>query len=272
MEDGGDAVRISALREQAIEYIEALAPRTPTPRAVAKCATLPFTAFDCVCRSWGTPNSAWRPVGGRWSLAFATGPDATIDRDLRRILEQASSRFPGLGAALGSGSGFKAFEEVYPALGYLERCGDLDSFDGPLAGFRVLVDGRRLSDTALECSLRSVTLLARSDVPGSYIRRFPIPVPKRPNLEFLSAAGRERSSGFTVRYLDDELRIHRAFDGAEEGAYFVLQREVGDEYGRRRTRAELRAAGGRVTQRVYGGWSGRGEWAAPDGFVGGRTF
>ncbi|CAK9083797.1 unnamed protein product [Durusdinium trenchii] len=97
---------------------------------------------------------------------------------------------------------------------------------GKLRGFRVFVEGKALSDDEIELIFRKVRLLRRS----RFLPEITIPLPG-PGL--LRAIGRlfarskggkvnesNRGAGFKLLYVDDDLRMHKTFDGL----YFVQRR------------------------------------------------
>jgi len=102
------------------------------------------------------------------------------------------------------------------------------NFDGSgkLRGFRVVVAGVALSVSEMQLIFKRVVLLRRSRFPWLF-GRLVIPLPNPGLLRWLSrklsrgkANTSRRGAGFTILYLDDDLRMHRTFDGL----YYVQQR------------------------------------------------
>lgn len=158
------------------------------------------------------PFSDWRsadaPKGvgldGTWELQFTTGADATF-----RKTEKS-------GAAT-------TYQEIDAVKGLFINCVDFDSPDAKLKGFRVYVAGRKLSDTEVQLKFRAVKLLRRSRLLKSVV----IPLPPSwllRGIAKIASRGKaklsDRGAGFEMLYLDEDLRMHKTFDGQ----YFVQSR------------------------------------------------
>lgn len=188
---------LATLRSQTVEAIQRLAALNPTQR----------------------PNLGWRGYGGEqpvacrlngtWKLLFTDAADATFRRGKRG--EAAT------------------FQEIDATAGWFVNCVDFSSPDSKLRGFRVFVEGEALSDTEMQLSFRKVRLLRRSRIPWLF-GEITIPLP---NPKLLRNIGRffarstggkvnpsDRGAGFTLLFLDEDLRAHQTFDGL----YFVQQR------------------------------------------------
>lgn len=186
--DVSDAsTELSSLRNVTVDLIDQLAQSNPTP-----------APFD------GWRDGGGSKLSGRWNLLFTTGADATF----------RPSKDKGTATT---------FQEIDGDKGYFVNCVDFDAPDAKLRGFRVVVKGKRLSDTEVQLYFRRVKLLRRS----RWLKTIIIPLPPS---WFLRAIARrasrgkaeisDRGAGFTLLYLDDDLRMHRTFDGQ----YFVQQR------------------------------------------------
>jgi len=186
VEIGADQ-RLDGLKSEVIENMMALTAQNPTPR----------------------PLEAWRKgepcaLDGRWDLLFTTGADATF----RKTSEQGEAT---------------TFTVVDGSKGTITNCVDFSSESAKLQGFRVVVAGYPLSDDELQLKFRRVKLLRRSRI----FKKLTVPLPPSWLLRSLSrwaSRGKgqlsERGAGFKLLYLDDDLRMHRTFDGQ----YFVQQR------------------------------------------------
>jgi len=93
-------------------------------------------------------------------------------------------------------------------------------------GFRVIVAGEALNGQEVELIFKRVELLRRSRLP-QFFGKIVIPLPNPKLLRWLGrklsrgkADQSDRGAGFTMLYLDSNLRVHRTFDGL----YFVQQR------------------------------------------------
>ena len=153
----------------------------------------------------------WRERGGgckldgSWKLLFTTGADATF----RPSKDKGS---------------VSTYQEIDADKGYFVNCVDFSSPDAKLRGFRVVVKGKRLSDTEVQLYFRRVKLLRRSRIGLNTII---IPLPPSGLLRAVArwasrgkAQLSSRGAGFQMLYLDDDLRCHLTFDGQ----YFVQQR------------------------------------------------
>ena len=183
----GEAPLVAA-RAKVIELIEALSSRPPSSKPL---------------EGWRVAGGGCK-LGGCWALRFTTGADATIK----------PSR---------SGGSATTYQKVDARKGTFENCVDFESPTAKLRGFRVVVKGKRLSDTEVQLYFRRVKLLRRS----RWLKSVVIPLP--PSWLLRAVARRasrgkaelsDRGAGFTLLYLDDDLRMHRTFDGQ----YFVQQR------------------------------------------------
>jgi hypothetical protein len=211
---------LSTLRNATVDLITELAERNPTP----------------------APFAGWRGGGGsklsgRWKLLFTTGADATF----RPSKDKGSaSTYQEIDGDKGYFVNCVDFVRCHPpaptrlrphACAQQQRTrasspchhGPQDNADSKLQGFRVVVKGKALSDTEVQLYFRRVKLLRRS----RWLKRLVIPLPPS---WFLRALARrasrgkaqlsDRGAGFTMLYLDDDLRMHKTFDGQ----FFVQQR------------------------------------------------
>eukprot|EP00913_Durusdinium_trenchii_P005533 g5155.t1 len=200
---------LQELRAKCVEVIEELAEKNPTAQP-----TIGWRGYA------GEPpkNS---PLNGTWELLFTDAADATFKKGKR-------------GSA-------KTFQEIDAELGWFINCVDFSNEKSKLRGFRVFVEGKALSDDEIELIFRTwalmiwitvflkdckVRLLRRS----RFLPEITIPLPG-PGL--LRAIGRlfarskggkvnesNRGAGFKLLYVDDDLRMHKTFDGL----YFVQRR------------------------------------------------
>jgi len=186
----GASSQLSSLRNATVILIDQLAQSNPT--------AAPFDTWK------GGGGGGGCKLSGRWKLLFTTGADATVRPSKDK------------GAAT-------VYQEIDGDKGYFVNCVDFDAPDAKLRGFRVVVKGKRLSGTEVQLYFRRVKLLRRS----SWLKTIVIPLP--PSWLLRAVARRasrgkaeisERGAGFTLLYLDDDLRMHRTFDGQ----YFVQQR------------------------------------------------
>lgn len=167
------------------------------------------------CNPTTQPLEGWCGFGGEdpsrcgldgvWKLVWTNAADATFK--------------PG---KQGSAT---AFQLIDAEKGTFTNAVNFDG-SGKLRGFRVVVAGVALSASEMQLIFKRAVLLRRSRFPWLF-RRLVIPFP---NPGFLRWLGRilsrgkanqsRRGAGFTILYLDDDLRMHRTFDGL----YFVQQR------------------------------------------------
>lgn len=150
-------------------------------------------------------------LNGTWKLMFTDAADATFRKGKR-----------------GAGT---AFQEIDAKDGWFVNCVDFDSPDSKLKGFRVFVEGDALSSKEMQLTFRKVRLLRRSRFPKLF-GEITIPLPSRKLLRGLvrffsrkqdndeDVAPSRRGAGFTLLYVDEDLRIHQTFDGL----YFVQRR------------------------------------------------
>lgn len=180
---------LGRLRNETVALIEEIALLNPTP--------VPFDGWrehDGECKLTGT-----------WRLLFTTGADATFKKT------------KSTGKAV-------TFQKIDAKGGYFVNSVDFPfASDNKLKGFRVVVKGKRLSDNEVQLKFRRVKLLRRS----RFLRTLVIPLPPSGLLRAVArwasrgkAQLSNRGAGFQMLYLDDDLRMHKTFDGQ----YFVQQR------------------------------------------------
>jgi len=186
---------LATLRGEIIEVIEALAERNPTPQ--------PFEGWR------GKPSGTLSPLDGTWRLLFTTAADATF----RKTDAQGEA---------------KTYQEISAARGHFVNCVDFSSETAKLKGFRVVVAGVPLSADEVQLKFRRVKLLRRS----RWLRTIVIPLPPSGLLRAISrwaSRGKgqlsSRGAGFQILFLDEELRMHKTFDGQ----YFVQLRPAAYE-------------------------------------------
>ena len=191
MESSYDAA-LRERRDAVVAAVDALAPLNPT----------------------AAPLDGWRgrngrdacALDGRWALRFTNAADATFKRDDAR------------GAATTS-------QTIDSAAGLFVNCVDFDG-DGKLRGFRVEVEGEALNDSEVQLVFKRVRLLRRSRFPRLFgTITIPLPNPRRLRKFSRGLIGKkvdasDRGAGFALLYVDDDVRMHRTFDGL----LFVQQR------------------------------------------------
>ena len=191
MESSYDAA-LREKRDAVVAAVDALAPLNPT----------------------AAPLDGWRgrngrdtcALDGRWALRFTNAADATFKRDDAR------------GAATTS-------QTIDSAAGLFVNCVDFDG-DGKLRGFRVEVEGEALNDSEVQLVFKRVRLLRRSRFPRLFgTITIPLPNPRRLRKFSRGLIGKkvdasDRGAGFALLYVDDDVRMHRTFDGL----LFVQQR------------------------------------------------
>jgi hypothetical protein len=177
---------LGRLRNETVSLIEELALLNPTPVPLA---------------GWGEPGC---PLEGTWRLLFTTGADATFRKT------------NSTGRAV-------TFQKIDSRRRTFVNCVDFSSPGAKLRGFRVVVKGVRLSDTEVQLKFRRVRLLRRS----RWLRALILPLPPSWFLRGVAkiaskgkATPSPRGAGFTMLYLDEDIRCHKTFDGQ----YFVQQR------------------------------------------------
>lgn len=188
---------LEGLRNNTVDAIHRLAALNPTEE--------PTKGW----RGFGSTSPAECGLNGTWKLIFTDAADATFKKGKR-------------GSA-------NTFQEVDADGGWFVNCVDFDNPKSKLQGFRVFVEGDALSEKEMQLSFRKVLLLRRSRFPKLF-GRVTIPLP---NPKFLRTVGRllaramggkpnpsDRGAGFTLLYLDGDLRIHQTFDGL----FFVQKR------------------------------------------------
>lgn len=188
--------QLSELKQRALGLIEDLARMNPSSR--------PF-------EGWKTASGC--RLEGTWELRFTTGADATF-----RPSES-------------TGGTPITFQTIDTRKGLFVNCIDFgENAKSRLTGFRVVVAGRKLSDSEIALDFRRVKLLRRrSRFP--FLRSVIIPLPPGWLLRGVArwasrgkAQLSQRGAGFEMLYLDEDLRIHKTFDGQ----YFVQQRRAGE--------------------------------------------
>ena len=142
-------------------------------------------------------------MDGEWTLEFTTGADATFKKTNKT------------GAAT-------TYQEIDSKKGWFINCVDFDAPDAKLRGFRVYVRGVRpkrgdkLGDDEVSLKFRAGKLLRNS----KFFKTITITLPPS---WFLRAIARraskgkaelsDRGAGFKLLYLDEEIRMHKTFDG-----------------------------------------------------------
>jgi len=190
---------LSALRNETIDAILRLAQYNPTPE--------PMHGW----RGFGGGSPAGCALNGTWKLLFTDAADATFRKGKR-----------------GSAT---TFQEIDAAGGWFVNCVDFDSQDSKLKGFRVFVEGEALSPTEVQLIFRKVRLSRRSRFPWLFGQiTIPLPNPKwlrnigrlfaRVNNKEEGVNPSRRGAGFQLLYVDQDLRVHRTFDGL----FFVQRR------------------------------------------------
>jgi hypothetical protein len=191
VEVGLDA-SLAALKDRAVELIQALAARNPTQRPLA---------------GWRAADpSVTCALEGTWELVFTTGADATFR--------------PKPGAARPD-----TYQTIDARAGKFVNCIDFPPSEGAkLKGFRVAIKGVALSDTDMLLKFRRVRLLTTRQW---WPRQVVIPLPPSAVLRLIARVASKgkgqpskRGAGFTILYLDGDLRVHQTFDGQ----WFVQQR------------------------------------------------
>lgn len=189
---------LDTLRNATISAIADLASENPNPKP-----TLGWRGF-------GGEDPGACILNGTWKLVFTDAADATFKKGKR-------------GAAT-------TYQEIDAAGGWFVNCVDFSSETSKLRGFRVFVEGKALSETEIQLIFRKVKLFRRSRFP----RLFGEITFGLPNPGLLRAIGRffarsrgrgkanpsDRGAGFQLLYVDEDLRVHRTFDGL----YFVQKR------------------------------------------------
>lgn len=160
-----------------IELAEQLSLLNPTPNP-----TLGFKEYGGV-----TPNES--KLNGQWKLRFTTASDASFAVTKERgsattsqIIDAKKGRFTNV----------------------------VDFEKGKLRGFRVVVNGKPLSNTDIQLAFKSVKLLRKSRLPWLF-GEITIRLPSR-LIRWLAARNRpedERNAPYlSLKYLDEDLRIH----------------------------------------------------------------
>ena len=187
---------LRARRDAVAALVDALAPLNPTPAALD---------------GWrGRGGRATCALDGRWALRFTNAADATFKRDDAR------------GAATTS-------QTIDSAAGLFVNRVDFDGA-GKLRGFRVEVEGEALGDVDMRLVFKRVRLLRRSRFPRLFgTITIPLPNPRRLRKFSRGLLGKkvdetDRGAGFTLLYVDDDVRMHRTFDGL----LFVQERIADD--------------------------------------------
>ena len=245
VEVSAESERLAAAKAETIRLIEALATRNPT--------SAPFDG-------WQTTKGC--ALEGTWRLLFTTGADATFR-------PSNTSGTP------------KTFQRIDTRKGLFVNCVDFAKPQGKLEGFRVVVAGKPLSQTEVSLSFKRVKLLRRSRV--RLLRTLVIPLPPGWLLRGIArwasrgkAQLSKRGAGFEMLYLDDELRMHKTFDGQ----YFVQQRDATETFYkstnfvvRKEEKEDLsgRQAAARAATAAAYGKKKLGALGAPEGFVWGPT-
>ncbi|KAL7497973.1 hypothetical protein ACHAWT_006124 [Skeletonema menzelii] len=160
-----------------IELAEQLSILNPTPNP-----TLGF-------KEYGGVASKENMLNGQWKLRFTTASDASFAASKERGVAATSQV---IDAEKGTFTNVVDFEK------------------GKLRGFRVVVNGKPLSNTDIELAFKSVKLLRESRFPRLF-GEITIRLPSR-LIRWLAARNRpeeERNAPYlSLKYLDEDLRIH----------------------------------------------------------------
>lgn len=159
-----------------------------------------------------TPTFGWKgyadgdpsdcKLGGKWKLRFTTAADATFQENPRHGKITTS-------------------QDVDPVAGTLTNIVDFER--GKVEGFRVIVSGEAVSADEIDLSFRRVVIRRKSRFPRLF-GKVSIPIPTR----LLKSVNRYLSGGksgtrgpyFQLKYLDDDLRMHKT----GEGNWFIQSR------------------------------------------------
>lgn len=145
----------------------------------------------------GSPEDC--ALDGKWKLRFTSGADATFPESSKR------------GKAITS-------QIVNATEGTLTNAVDFEK--GKIKGFRVIVEGTAVSDTDMNLNFKKVVIQRDSRFPRLFGRISIL----LPSFRFLSAFARFASKGksapprpsgpgFTIKYMDNDLRMHKTRDG-----------------------------------------------------------
>ena len=161
-----------------IELAEELVKLNPTPKP-----TYGFRGYD-----GGDPADC--KLGGKWKLKFTNSADASFDKNDKRGKISTSQVIDCAEVTL---TNVVDFEQ------------------GKLEGFRVVVEGTPVSDTEIDLSFKKVNILRKSRFPqlfGKLSFRLPSRLLRRLNI------GKDKRGPYlTIKYLDDDLRIHQSGSG-----------------------------------------------------------
>ena len=161
-----------------LDLAEELIKLNPTPNP-----TYGFRGYD-----GGHPADC--KLGGKWKLRFTTAADASFDKNDKRGKISTSQDIDCEGGTL---TNVVDFEQ------------------GKLEGFRVVVEGTPVSDNEIDLSFRKVNILRKSRFPklfGKLSFRLPSRLLRR-----LNEDKDKRGPYLTIKYLDDDLRIHQSGSG-----------------------------------------------------------
>ena len=182
---------VSKAREEVVEVLTKLEAANPS--------AAPLRGW----REFGGVAASDCALGGLWQLVFTDAADASFrdEGTTFQVIDSSAGTFVNA-VNFGAGKG------------------------GKLRGFRVVVEGEALSETEMQLIFKRVKLLRRSRFPRLF-GTLTIPLP---NPGFLRRLGKvlsrgranasRKGAGFTMLYLDENLRMHRTFDGL----YFVQKR------------------------------------------------
>ena len=168
-----------------IDLAEELIKLNPTPN--------PTNGF----KGYGGGDPANCKLGGMWKLRFTTAADASFDRNDKRGKITTS-------------------QEIDCNEGTLTNVVDFER--GKLQGFRVVVEGTPVNDSTMDLSFKRVDILRQSRLPrffGKLSFRLPSRLIRRLNRDRDA-----RGPYLTIKYLDDDLRIHQS----GTGNYFIQSR------------------------------------------------
>ena len=129
-------------------------------------------------------------LGGKWKLRFTTAADASFDKNEKRGKISTS-------------------QDIDCEDGTLTNVVDFEQ--GKLEGFRVVVEGTPVNDTEIDLSFKKVNILRQSRFPKLF-GRLSFRLPSR-LLRRLNEDKDKRGPYLTIKYLDDDLRIHQSGSG-----------------------------------------------------------
>ena len=163
--------------EKVIELAKQLSLLNPTPNP-----TLGF-------KEYGGVSAKESKLAGQWKLRFTTAADASFAESSSRGVATTSQM---IDAEKGTFTNVVDFEK------------------GKLHGFRVVVDGKPLSNSDIQLSFKKVKLLRSSRIPRLF-GTVTIHLPSR-LIRWLATRNKsddeKKAPYLSIKYLDDDLRIH----------------------------------------------------------------